>query len=183
MLLLVILTTLAALTAALWLTVTFAPFLGRGKQAVLIPSLVIANLPNGGWGARYEQSELITWRAYVTPSGLCVARYIDDSALLHTKDYRLVYRGYGLWHDSNSGSPLSAVTLPIWLPVAVFGAYPTLRLIKSLVRRRRRRRNPNNCTNCGYNLTGNVSGVCPECGINIHSAETTKTPQTSDFER
>lgn len=22
----------------------------------------------------------------------------------------------------------------------------------------------NRCTNCGYDLTGNVSGVCPECG-------------------
>ncbi len=20
------------------------------------------------------------------------------------------------------------------------------------------------CTNCGYNLTGNTSGICPECG-------------------
>ncbi|MCO6439344.1 MAG: enoyl-CoA hydratase/isomerase family protein [Phycisphaerae bacterium] len=24
------------------------------------------------------------------------------------------------------------------------------------------------CTNCGYNLTGNVSGTCPECGRAIH---------------
>ena len=23
------------------------------------------------------------------------------------------------------------------------------------------------CANCGYNLTGNVSGVCPECGTEI----------------
>ena len=25
------------------------------------------------------------------------------------------------------------------------------------------------CTKCGYNLTGNVSGVCPECGTRIES--------------
>ncbi len=25
----------------------------------------------------------------------------------------------------------------------------------------------NDCINCGYNLTGNVSGVCPECGENV----------------
>lgn len=24
------------------------------------------------------------------------------------------------------------------------------------------------CQTCGYNLTGNVSGVCPECGKEIH---------------
>lgn len=23
------------------------------------------------------------------------------------------------------------------------------------------------CLNCGYNLTGNTSGICPECGANV----------------
>ncbi|GMU21388.1 MAG: hypothetical protein AMXMBFR13_14810 [Phycisphaerae bacterium] len=27
-----------------------------------------------------------------------------------------------------------------------------------------RTRNGRGCDTCGYNLTGNVSGVCPECG-------------------
>lgn len=26
---------------------------------------------------------------------------------------------------------------------------------------------PNLCTGCGYSLTGNVSGICPECGRSI----------------
>ena len=26
---------------------------------------------------------------------------------------------------------------------------------------------PNRCRECGYDLTGNVSGVCPECGTRI----------------
>ena len=26
---------------------------------------------------------------------------------------------------------------------------------------------PGHCENCGYNLTGNVSGVCPECGEKV----------------
>jgi rubrerythrin len=25
------------------------------------------------------------------------------------------------------------------------------------------------CTNCGYNLTGNTSGKCPECGSRVQS--------------
>ena len=48
----------------------------------------------------------------------------------------------------------------------VFGVYPTFALLRGPVRRRRRRRH-GLCTNCGYNLTGNVSGVCPECGAPI----------------
>ena len=27
------------------------------------------------------------------------------------------------------------------------------------------------CANCGYNLTGNVSGVCPECGLSISETD------------
>jgi hypothetical protein len=30
-----------------------------------------------------------------------------------------------------------------------------------------RRIPPGHCQKCGYNLTGNVSGVCPECGERI----------------
>lgn len=29
------------------------------------------------------------------------------------------------------------------------------------------RQNNGHCTSCNYNLTGNVSGVCPECGTKI----------------
>jgi hypothetical protein len=45
----------------------------------------------------------------------------------------------------------------------LFAAYPTAALIRGPMRRWKRRRN-GLCINCGYNLTGNVSGVCPECG-------------------
>ena len=32
---------------------------------------------------------------------------------------------------------------------------------------RHQRLGPGHCTKCGYNLTGNVSGRCPECGAAI----------------
>ncbi len=55
------------------------------------------------------------------------------------------------------------VGFPIWFPVAVFAAYPIIAFIRGPLRRRRRRRK-GLCVPCGYNLTGNESGVCPECG-------------------
>lgn len=35
---------------------------------------------------------------------------------------------------------------------------------------------PTKCKTCGYNLTGNVSGICPECGTAICDASRTSTP-------
>ena len=35
----------------------------------------------------------------------------------------------------------------------------------------RRRFKPNECRHCGYDLTGNVSGVCPECGTPINDPD------------
>lgn len=34
---------------------------------------------------------------------------------------------------------------------------------------RRTRRRFDTCQQCGYNLTGNISGVCPECGTAMAS--------------
>ena len=36
---------------------------------------------------------------------------------------------------------------------------------------RRHRYPPGHCQSCGYDLTGNVSGVCPECGTEIERDE------------
>jgi len=33
------------------------------------------------------------------------------------------------------------------------------------------------CQKCGYNLTGNVSGKCPECGLDVPPAPTHETPE------
>ncbi len=55
---------------------------------------------------------------------------------------------------------------PGWAVILLFGIYPVFALV-----RYRRRPKPGHCTKCGYNLTGNVSGVCPECGTKIESRE------------
>ena len=49
---------------------------------------------------------------------------------------------------------------PLWLPIAVV-AVPLL----FAWGRSRRHAAVGHCRRCGYNLTGNVSGRCPECGM------------------
>lgn len=40
------------------------------------------------------------------------------------------------------------------------------------IRGRRRRAEPGRCPRCEYDLTGNVSGVCPECGTKVLAVPT-----------
>jgi hypothetical protein len=49
------------------------------------------------------------------------------------------------------------VIVPLWCVLVVL-AVPTVMLWRS------DRRRPGHCQECGYDLTGNVSGACPECG-------------------
>lgn len=53
---------------------------------------------------------------------------------------------------------LASFGLPLWIPL-LLAAVPTIVLF------RRDRRTPSHCCHsCGYDLTGNTSGTCPECG-------------------
>ena len=60
-------------------------------------------------------------------------------------------------------SPIRFVRVSVWPAVAVLLAAPVLAVIRGPMTRRRRRRR-NQCLPCGFDLTGNESGVCPECG-------------------
>jgi hypothetical protein len=63
---------------------------------------------------------------------------------------------------------ITAIVLPLLPVAAISGLLPALAGIRFAIRRRRLR-SPNNCSECGYNLTGNMSGICPECGVAVLS--------------
>ncbi len=65
----------------------------------------------------------------------------------------------------NAGVHIKAdrIRVGLLLPVILLGAYPLVVFCRGPMRRWHRRRK-GLCIKCGYNLTGNVSGVCPECG-------------------
>ncbi len=55
------------------------------------------------------------------------------------------------------------LNLPLWIPFVLI-AIPTVWLW-----RRDRRHPPGHCQRCGYDLTGNVTGVCSECAAKVES--------------
>ena len=61
----------------------------------------------------------------------------------------------------------AALVVPLWFVALVTAIAP----VRFIVRWHRRRWQPMpeapQCTSCSYDLTGNVSGVCPECGTKV----------------
>lgn len=76
------------------------------------------------------------------------------------------------WRTQLSVQPFSCrktqIQIWAWLVVAAFAAYPMLAFAWARLRRWRRRRK-GLCLKCGYDLTGNETSVCSECGEQVES--------------
>lgn len=66
---------------------------------------------------------------------------------------------------SLGGAPQDGMAIAIGLYIVPQGL--SLLLSIHTYRRLRSLKPPRHCRNCGYNLTGNESGVCPECGTSL----------------
>src|ERR1051325_43544 len=62
--------------------------------------------------------------------------------------------------------------LPLWV----------IMLAALLLYRQPKLEKPECCKNCDYDLTGNVSGICPECGHVIRSADHASTQVDATYE-
>ncbi len=55
------------------------------------------------------------------------------------------------------------VRLPLWAMVGLLFCHPAVAFFRGpFLHRRRRKRNQ--CISCGYDRSGNTTGICPECG-------------------
>ncbi len=110
----------------------------------------------------------------ITASGVSMNTWDNmGSQLLHTRRWSYVVesgmRRPGLHRvgpgTSAPGSQgVTWVMLPHWLLVAFFAGAATLSAGLGRRARARRRWIHGECPACGYDLTGNTSGTCPECG-------------------
>jgi len=151
----------------------------RPKWAGLVVSLLIvaAWVTSTSWSLQYQYSS-----RHVTPvmvsefwpfgyegssfglTGGCIVAVIDGP-LLRPRD-ELGWHVYQTpdWVRLRQWPPCIAhdiAIVPVWIPfLLVF--LPTALLFWPYARMPR-----GHCQNCGYNLTGNVSGVCAECGESV----------------
>ena len=85
------------------------------------------------------------------------------------------FLGFGLFQGSwkyvglGRGWNVHELSVPDWFLVATFSILPVMR------RAARRRVSlcliHGACPGCGYNLTGNTSGLCPECGMGVYATK------------
>lgn len=68
------------------------------------------------------------------------------------------------WTNADFGEWITKeLGISLWIPLLLLSVQPVIATIRGPLRRSRRRRR-GRCLRCGYDLTGNDSGRCPECG-------------------
>lgn len=120
------------------------------------------------WGISlwYRGYARLWWHSYGSiANGFVNLQVRRDKIICPAKPgiYRHRNAGVGLGFPRMRGfsTQVTDISVPLWL-FLLGGAMPT----GILFYLDRRRIPPGHCLTCGYDLTGNVSGICPECGTN-----------------
>ena len=116
--------------------------------------------PRGGRRRRPAQHESVVWWAHQSPPRVL----LKDAPTTLTFWRRLGFH-YHYQHNEPAASAKVdqwQLGLPYWLAAVAFAVLPVRWLGVGAHQWRRRRKGW--CVPCGYDLSGNVSGVCPECG-------------------
>ena len=73
-----------------------------------------------------------------------------------------------LWDPLVPGEygPSKSVAIHAWIVFTSLAILPLVR-IALFVWHRKRRPSTTRCARCSYDLTGNISGICPECGTKV----------------
>lgn len=104
------------------------------------PMLISGAIENAGWNSEFNTY----WR------------YFDSRRFWSIDTF-----GFG-WPRFRTDFICGSLILPLgWFPILLVSTVVT----KAVLFRRRQR--DGHCRTCGYDLTGNESGICPECGRGI----------------
>jgi len=109
-------------------------------------------LKPGGWA---WQSQVPTDRGFF--ASVALSQRFESGVRAAGFEY------YSAQYDGADGSRSGhrRLVVPVWALVLLTAPLPAVRLWRSV---RRGPFGPGHCRGCGYDLRGNESGVCPECG-------------------
>ena len=96
------------------------------------------------------------WLQY-QPVPMAELKIITVPTYASSSQLRITWAAYGRWPRYGDDPQISLITVPMWMVLCLVG--PPTAWLWHLDRRPA----PGKCR-CGYDLTGNTSGKCPECG-------------------
>jgi hypothetical protein len=117
----------------------------------------------------YKGDFQFMWPTQSKPTFDDVIRQSDEKSewgVLYYRKQMQILRMMSMGNTWDVKKTTVTVGVPFWLLFIPFVPYPAIVFIRGPYRRYRRRKK-GLCLKCGYNLTGNVSEICPECGEKI----------------
>jgi hypothetical protein len=101
--------------------------------------------------------------------------FIGESFVLESHDGAVAYRS--VWRNPPSPQFFVTSLSPQWIVPYIFASPLALLAAVILYSVGRAKHRPGLCPSCRYNLTGNTSGACPECGTPVPKAPAEKSPR------
>lgn len=140
----------------------------------------LENKNNTNCGISINHGRVVCWHLQVIPSMIYINPNWprkDRFGYIRTHDMCTIdVLALPFSEQPNGIKLLHAIWFPIWVPAVLLFLIPMFIVIK-INTRKLIRQSRNQCTHCGYNLTGNISGICPECGSHAENTRKILTDQ------
>ncbi len=148
------------------------------RKAVIVALGMLAMGTCLAWIVRPDSLELVPlqeteagrleshWVLFLHPGGLTIDYGPYTWLTPPRKFFSPGFAGFGYAHHRTTNQEYRSFKIPYWALFVLFATHPAIAFIRGPVRRWQRRRR-GLCLTCAYDLTGNESGVCSECGAGI----------------
>jgi len=136
------------------------------------PNLYFSVMPNQGWGKVRGYDVIRDGSTIIFASGeVLVVHQLPGDGYIRPKNWRGIAWGSAERMSrrifTNKCYRVSFVQFEAIHAAILSAIYPTIFFIRNFRRRRLHRDALRPCGQCGYDLQGNESGTCPECGTAI----------------